>query len=247
MKISANERLKIKAKLIAAAVDEIIEKGFKSATMRAIARRGGVSDATIYNYFPTKEKIIAAYFEQQQHKAIETLKNIPDFHTYSLQEQLHTLIESKFELFLPDREFVAIAFERVMQTPVASKSEMADGRALFTSCIEDMLSAAIEAGEIPEQPYQGMIPELFTDLYLGMLYYWLKDESDHFTQTTQLLDKSLDFSVSLLQSGVVAKGIDIISFLFRQHMNSFFKLLDPLTTVVKDIKTKRNFMDKKDV
>jgi len=227
MKISQEEQLITRRKLITATVDIITEKGFKGATMRAIARRAEVSDATIYNYFPNKEKLLAAYFEEGQLDTIDTLRGIENFHTYSLQEQLQTLIESKLEQFLSDREFVAIAFERAFQTPVASSSDMADGRALFTTCVKDMIDAAIEAGEIPDQPYQGMIPELITDLYLGIVYYWLKDDSEGFTRTTQLLDKSLDLLVSLLNSGVVAKAMDIAAFLFRQHIARYLDIMAP--------------------
>ncbi len=241
MKVSQKEQLKTRRKLIAAAVDVITEKGFKAATMREIARRGEVSDATIYNYFPTKEKILVAYFEESQLTTVEILKDISDFHTYTLQEQLHTLIETKLEQFLPDREFVAIAFERAFQTPVVSKSEMANSRAMFIEVVSDMLDAAIEAEEIPEQPYQGLLPELTTDLYLGILCYWLKDDSERFTRTTQLLDKSLDLVVSLLQSGVVVKALDIVSFLFRQHISS---LLDNLAaSPIKKVIRKRPFME----
>lgn len=221
MKVSKQERLNTRRKLLTAAVDVITEKGFTAATMREIARRGGVSDATIYNYFPTKEQMLVAYFEEKQFDAIELLKGIEDFETYTLQEQLQTLFETKLELFLGDREFVAIAFERAFHTPAASRAEIAHGRSMFVACVRDMLDAAIEAGEIPEQPYQGLAPELITDLYMGLLYYWIRDDSEGFTRTTQLIDKSLDLVVSLLSSGIVAKALDIVSFLFRQHLGNY--------------------------
>lgn len=240
MKISQEEQQKTRKKLLIAAVDIITEKGFKAATMREIARRGGVSDATIYNYFATKEKILTAYFEDMQHQTIQTLKTIEDFHSYTLQEQLQTLIETNLEQFKADREFVTVAFQRAFQTPLVSKSEMATSRSIFIEAVSDMLDAAIEAGEIPEQPYQGMIPELITDLYLGITYYWLKDDSTSFVLTTQLLDKSLNLTVSLLQSGIVAKTLDIASFLFRQHISTYMDNLAP--KIIKEKINKRPFM-----
>jgi len=242
MKISQKEQAKTRVKLIAAAVDVITEKGFKAATMREIARQGGVSDATIYNYFPTKEKILVAYFEAVQGNVIEILKGIDNFHTFSLQEQLQTLIETELAFYLPDREFVSIAFERAMQTPISSKSEMAQSRAMFVEAVSDMLEAAMEAGEIPEQPYQGLMPELIADLYMGIVYYWLKDTSERFTNTTQLLDKSLALLVGLLQSGVVAKALDIASFLFKQHFSTYLDKLISAAPMSGNF-NKRSFMD----
>ena len=112
---------------------------------------------------------------------------------------------------------------------------------MFIEAVSDMLDAAIEAEEIPEQPYQGLIPELITDLYLGIVYYWLKDDSEGFTHTTQLLDKSLDLVASLLHSGVVAKAMDIASFLFRQHIGSYLEKM-AASTRSKPL-SKRRFME----
>jgi AcrR family transcriptional regulator len=54
----------------------MIEKGFKSATMREIARRSEIGDTTIYNYFPNKESILYAYYEDHFLSCAEKLKNI---------------------------------------------------------------------------------------------------------------------------------------------------------------------------
>ena len=53
MKVSKKEKAKTRIKILEASVDVITEKGFKSASMREIARHAGVGDATIYNYFPS--------------------------------------------------------------------------------------------------------------------------------------------------------------------------------------------------
>ncbi|MBN1847020.1 MAG: TetR/AcrR family transcriptional regulator [Deltaproteobacteria bacterium] len=49
-----------KANLIKAAEKVFAEKGFHQATISEIARQAGVSDATIYEYFPTKEELLFA-------------------------------------------------------------------------------------------------------------------------------------------------------------------------------------------
>ena len=94
MKVSEADKAKTRVLILNAAVDVIIEKGFKSASMREIARRAGVGDATIYNYFPTKEKLLYGYCEYIQQQVMESLQAIEDFHEYSLQEQLQQLVET---------------------------------------------------------------------------------------------------------------------------------------------------------
>ncbi|MCH9813602.1 MAG: TetR/AcrR family transcriptional regulator, partial [Epsilonproteobacteria bacterium] len=79
MKISQQEKTKTKAKILQAAVELITIKGFKNASMREIAKNAGVSNPTIYNYFPTKEKLLYAYIEQKHLESAKVLEEITDF------------------------------------------------------------------------------------------------------------------------------------------------------------------------
>ena len=55
--------------------------------MKAIARKAGVGDATIYNYFSSKEKLLYGYFEDGHKLLIRDMREIDDFSTFTLQEQ----------------------------------------------------------------------------------------------------------------------------------------------------------------
>ena len=83
MKISQEQKAENRSAIIRAAVDSISEKGFKSATMRQIAKSAGVGDATIYNYFATKEAILFGYYEDHMQACIGALKQLEAFHTFS--------------------------------------------------------------------------------------------------------------------------------------------------------------------
>ena len=69
MKVSQTAKEKTRAKILEEAVNLIIEKGFKNASMREMAKKSGVSNPTIYNYFPTKEKILYAYVEEKHRES----------------------------------------------------------------------------------------------------------------------------------------------------------------------------------
>ena len=73
MKISAEEKEQTRIRLLEAAVDVITEKGFRSASMREIAKRAEVGDATIYNYFPSKEKLLYGYCEYVQQQVLSLI------------------------------------------------------------------------------------------------------------------------------------------------------------------------------
>lgn len=244
MKINKEDKLKTRIKILEASVDVIIEKGFKSASMREIARKAKVGDATIYNYFPSKEKLLYGYCEYIQQQVMENLKSIEDFHEYSLHEQLQQLVDMELQTWLPAREFLQEVFKLTYYSPVSGASHLKETRRLFTQMVTDMIEAAIEVGEIPEQPYQDLLPRLFWDYQSGILAYWLKDDSEGFANTTTLVDKTMEIISNILQHGLIGKSVDLISFLFRTHVITHFDSIvntSEIKTVTNSVK--RSFME----
>ena len=220
MKVSQSAKEKTKAKILEEAVDLIIEKGFKSASMREMAKNAGVSNPTIYNYFPTTEKILYAYVEQKHKETAEILQNIEDFHTYTLREQLQTLIETELELYLEDREFIIQIADMVFHSSNLKLDSLYDSNALFRDMVADILSIAIEAGEIPNPPFEEYLPRLFWDYYIMVVAYWVKDDSEMFANTTQFIDHSLGVIEALLHSNILNRANDLGMFLFKTHFLS---------------------------
>lgn len=244
MKISEHEKAQTRRRILEAAVEVITEKGFKSASMREIAKRAGVGDATIYNYFPSKEKLIYGYCEEVQQRIMATLRGIEHYHEYTLGEQLQQLIDVELQTWLPAREFLQEVFRLTFYSPVAAYEQLEATRRLNMCMVVDLLDAAIEAGEIPEQPYQELLPRLFWDYQTGILAYWLKDDSEGFANTTQLVDRSMEMLAGVLQLGLVGKALNLISFIFRTHVMNHLESFGYLHTTLR--KGKRRFMDGND-
>ncbi|MCU7916055.1 MAG: TetR/AcrR family transcriptional regulator [Candidatus Thiodiazotropha sp. (ex Gloverina cf. vestifex)] len=241
MKVSKQEKAMTRKRILRAASEVISEKGFKSASMREIARRAEVGDATIYNYFATKETLLYGYCEEKQSEVVEALKQIKDFHEYSLREQLQQLTETELSLWLPEREFLAEVFELTFYSPVAGAVNLAETRRRFNRMVEDMVDAAIEAGEIPDQPYRELLAPLYWDYFTGILAYWLKDDSEGYANTTQLVDRSVEIIAMVLQTAMIGKTLDLFSFLFRSQVSRHLGKLGEYATPWK--KAKRRFME----
>jgi AcrR family transcriptional regulator len=240
MKIS-NEQKKInRAKIIKIAVDLIIEGGYKSTTMRGIAKKAGFGDATIYNYFPTKESILFAYYEDKLNETVEKIKEIKDFNEYTINEQLQTVFHIQFEIFLSDREFIAISFKKIFLTINQNYKQIKNIKDQFRTIIKDIFDAATEADEIPPQIFEEMIFHLIFDYYIGIVLFWLNDSSEKFNQTTILTDKSLDLICSVIEAGVANKLFDLASYFFKNHilsrMGTFKRHKDTINII------KREFM-----
>jgi AcrR family transcriptional regulator len=226
MKISAQQKEETRRNIIAAAVDLMTARGFKAATMREIARSAGVGDATIYNYFPTKDAILYAYYQDHMEAWIERLRTTDDYNELTITEQLQSAFEAGLELYLPDREFVAESFKILSLSLGQHYRNLQPIRERFGDMIRDIFEAAIEAGEIPEQMFTDLLYMAFWDYYIGIVFYWLHDTSEGFSNTSILIDKSLDLAVVFISSGTMNKLFDLGLFMFRQHILNrmeFFK------------------------
>ena len=241
MKINREQKEENRKKIIRAAVEIISEKGIRSATMKAIARNAGVADATIYNYFATKESILFGYFQEHMRDVAERLKAIDDFNTYGFQEQLQAMMETSLDLYLPDREFVSETLSAVFLGFSASYRHLKPVKTSFLAIVREIYEAAIEVGEIPDQVLLEISYQFFWDYYIAILHYWLKDGSDRFTDTTVLIDKSLDLACSMIRSGIANKVFDIMTFLFKQHILSKLDLFREKIETAQTVK--RRFME----
>jgi AcrR family transcriptional regulator len=241
MKISQEQKAENRSAIIRAAVDLISDKGFKSASMRQIAKAAGLGDATIYNYFSTKEAILFGYYEDHMQACMKVLKELEAFHTFSLQEQLQTLFETSLELYMADREFVAETFRLVLLRDSRDWGRVKPIRAPFLAAVNDMLTAAAEVGEIPEPVFLDLICQLFMDAYIGAVHYWLADTSQDFANTSVLIDRGLDLSCAVLKAAIANKVFDFAIFMFKNHiLNNLDFFMQPVKSAGQ---VKRRFME----
>ena len=225
MKVSREQKEQNRQRIIMAAAELITEKGVKAATMQKISRLAKLGDATIYNYFPTKNAIFLAYYGDRLEDCLERLRAIEGFDEYTLSEKLQSFMETSFDLYLADREFVAQSFKIVFFSFSLDRKPLQPLQGRFTEILHEFFRTAVEAGEIPELVFKDMVYQIFWEYYLGMVLYWLKDRSDQFNQTSQLIDQSLSLLYAVLQAGVFNKLFDLAAFLFRNHVLSRLDLI----------------------
>jgi AcrR family transcriptional regulator len=238
MKISQSAKEKTKIKILNCAVDLIIQKGYENASLREMAKCAGVSNPTIYNYFPSKEKLLYAYIEQKHKEAIDIIENIKDFHTFTLREQLQSLIETELELYLEDREFIIQIADMVFNSYGIKLDKIYQTNKLFIDIVDEMLSVAIEADEIPEPPLKEHLPKLFWDYYIMVVAYWVKDDSEGFENTTQFIDHSLGLMEAILNSEILGKAQDLGMFLFKTHILNYLQKFSTQKSTLKKVKRK---------
>jgi len=222
MKISKEKQKQIKSKLLKTAIKLISLNGYKKTSMSKIAKEAKIGEATIYNYFPTKEHILYEYFFELQIKTKEELLKTKEFSNFTLKEQLQLLLETQLNILKENRTFILNIYDEIFYKNF-NHPQLQKGNEELLLIIEELLDISVEAQEIEPLPFSNTLLKLFMDYYFGVIYYWINDESENFENTSIMIDKSLDIVYSLLQSGLMNKIQDLVSFVIKTHILNTIK------------------------
>lgn len=218
MKTTREQQHDTRLRIIASAVDLMTRQGFDATTMKDIARAAGIGDATIYKYFPTKDRIVLGYLDEVAQQALAQTLATPGLAGYGLQEKLQRLTDALLERLLPEREFAAHVCALVRRCPLSMLAEPLTARASLRDAVAGFLQAAEAAGEIEPCGFKSLVGALYCDYLAAVVVYWLADESPEFADSTQLVDLSLALFVQLLRSGLIARALDLAGFVLRSQI-----------------------------
>ncbi len=220
-KTSKKQQQQTRLEIIETAVDLFTEQGFDATTMKQIARKVGIGDATIYKYFSNKDKLVFAYYHTRAEQSVEEFLQEEELEYHSLQEKLQLLIDIYLGKMLADREFVESSLKMIMKSPSVLFDDITPIRKEFVGVIQDILIEAEKSGEIAHSPFTASAARLTNDFILAVLLYWVKDDSDEFSNTTQMVDMSLSLGVEILKTGIVSKVTDLVGFFVKAHLFKF--------------------------
>ncbi len=64
----------VKEKLIEQAKKQVLENGYSATSIRSVARACGIAIGTVYNYFPSKDMMIASFMSEDWFLAVDSMK-----------------------------------------------------------------------------------------------------------------------------------------------------------------------------
>lgn len=234
MKTTKSKQEQTRRHVMRTAVDLMTTQGYDDTTMKQVARAAAIGDATIYKYFPSKERILLEYFELTIADALRQLDATTGIAQFTLHEKLQLLIDSVLEAMLPDREFVAIARSVMRKSPLMMMREGMPSQDLLKERVAGFIAAAEDSGEIAPCDFKELIGGMFTDYLFAIILYWLKDDSEEFSNTTQVVDLTVAIASLTLKSGVLNKMSELATFMLRSQMSRMMQhssgLLDLLKT-----------------
>jgi AcrR family transcriptional regulator len=195
----AQNKEAIRKRIVTAALSLFQTKGFDATTTKAIARKAGIAEGTVFNYFKTKEDIALYFFELEVDQAIAAVRSNPRLRKAPLEEKLFTLVHSQLEFLAPYERFIGAAFIHALKpaSPLGIFSHRAQElRHRYVGFVQELFEQSL-----PKHPLTWVAPDAFWIYYLGVLLYWLHDSSPGKQNTLAFLDRSLSIGISVLRQG----------------------------------------------
>lgn len=153
MSFTGTKRMKIKTKkenrreqIIKAAEDVFAKKDFQNSTISDVAKQAGVSDATIYEYFTSKEELLFSIPRAN----IENSKNILEDHLLYIKgaaNRLRGIIYHLLSYYQDNAEFAAISLMILKTSRKFMETEIYNYLREYYQIIIKTIEEGVESGE----------------------------------------------------------------------------------------------------
>ena len=135
-------------RIVSAALTQLAEGGYASASVVAVARRAGVATGSVYRHFPSKGDLFAEVFRRASQREVDVLVSMTDLHE-PVAQRLAAWVEAfvRRALAEPVRAYALIA------EPVdpAVEAERLTFRRAYADLFERALRDGMRAGQLPSQ------------------------------------------------------------------------------------------------
>lgn len=185
-----------RAHILYTALDVFRRQGLDGATMREIAKTAGVALGAAYYYFPSKEAIVQAYFDQVQGEHLARVSTELAGARLDLLERLRIAFQAKLDVLQGDRKLLGTLF-RYTGEPEHPLSVLGAGTRVNREQSMAVFRLAVGDERLPDD-VRSMLPAALWALHMGMMLYFIYDESPNQERTRKLTDGALQLLVRAL-------------------------------------------------
>src|SRR6267378_281448 len=164
----AQSKQAIRQGIVKAALGLFQTKGFDATTTKAIARKAGIAEGTVFNYFKSKDDIALHFFEQEVDQAMAAVRDNPRLRKAPLEEKLFTLVHGQLEFLAPYERFIGAAFIQALKpaSPLGAFSHRAQElRHRYVGFVQELLEESLPNHRHTSVSW--LAPQTFWIYYLG--------------------------------------------------------------------------------
>ncbi len=188
-----------RAQILDTALELFRERGFEETTMRAIAEAAGLSVGNAYYYFRAKEHLVQAFYERSHEEHLEACREILESEK-DFAARLRGVMRKKIDTAMPYHRLSGVLFRtaadpRNTLNPFSEESRPLRERstALFAEVLE---GSNLKIGH---KALRDELPNLLWMYQMGIVLFWIHDDSPGAVRTYRLVDRTVTLVVRLIQ------------------------------------------------
>ena len=170
-------------RLYATAIGLITRRGYEATTMREIAGEAGVSVGLLYRYFPSKQAVIIALYEEL---STEYARRAAGMKPGTWRRRFIFALETSLDVLEPHR----VALRALIPVLVGDPDDgvFAEGTAFSRLRVQRVFEeAAGGASDAPKAPLGEALGRLLYLIHLAVLLWWLLDRTPRQRATAALV------------------------------------------------------------
>ena len=170
-------------RLYGVAIRQMTRRGYQSTTLRDIAKEAEVSVGLLYRYFPSKQAIIIALYEELSADFTRVAAAMP---RGRWRDRFVFALKTSLEVLAPHREALRTLTPVLISDPEEGvfAESVAFSRLRVQGVFEDAVAGATDA---PAANFARAIGRLLYLAHLAVLLWWLLDKSKYQRATVSLV------------------------------------------------------------
>jgi AcrR family transcriptional regulator len=174
------------------------QEGFDTATMRDIAEKAGVATGAAYYYYPSKDAIVMDFYRrscaEMQPKIEAALERAS-----GLETRLRELIRVKLAHFAPNRGVLRALLRNGADPRHPLSPFSPETREVRDIDIAWFRRILVDCGMRIPRDLEPELPGVLWFFQMGVIFFWVTDESRNQTRTTRLLDLATKSVATLIR------------------------------------------------
>ncbi|MET9313506.1 TetR family transcriptional regulator [Kribbella sp. NPDC003505] len=174
------------------------EQGYGKTTMRAIANEAGVSVGNAYYYYGSKDHLMQAYYDLLQDQHREVVEPILAAEQ-AFVPRLAGVLRAWLDVAAPYHEFAGTFFKTAAD-PRSPLSPFSDESRPARDASIDVFRRVIDGSDLKlPADLKSELPELLWLLQMGVVLFWVYDQTDDVRRTRALVDRAVPLVDRLLR------------------------------------------------
>jgi AcrR family transcriptional regulator len=177
-------------KIVNTAMELFRRNGYEKTTMRTIAAEAGMSLGSSYYYFSSKEYLIQGFYAQLEESYEGKVQTILTTET-GFAPRLSGALKAWVTTAEPYRDFAGNFF-RVAADPKSPLSPFSPESSATRAASTEIFRQVVTGSGIKlSRPMQGQLPEMLWLLHMGVVLFWVFDDSSGSARTFELIDRAV--------------------------------------------------------